>query len=65
MHASPNVILGCVDCHGGNSKPGLTIKEAHVQPAPSGVVAFFGQSAELECRAESRISGVHSVHQSR
>src|ERR1051325_6098689 len=24
MHASPNVLLGCTDCHGGNPSPGLT-----------------------------------------
>ena len=23
MHASPNVVLGCTDCHGGNPTPGL------------------------------------------
>ena len=23
MHASPNVVLGCTDCHGGNAKRGL------------------------------------------
>ena len=32
MHASPNVVLGCTDCHGGNSSRGLTLFEAHVQP---------------------------------
>ncbi len=30
MHESPHVILGCVDCHGGNPKRGLTRDEAHV-----------------------------------
>src|SRR5688572_20745727 len=23
MHASPNVVLGCTDCHGGDATPGL------------------------------------------
>src|SRR5579872_6136993 len=32
MHASPNVVLGCIDCHGGNPTPGLTQRKAHVQP---------------------------------
>ena len=32
MHASPNVVLGCADCHGGNPLPGLTLRKAHVQP---------------------------------
>ena len=32
MHTSPNVILGCTDCHGGNSARGLTIEKAHVLP---------------------------------
>src|SRR5438477_5893355 len=32
MHASPNVVLGCTDCHGGNAKRGLTKEEAHVLP---------------------------------
>jgi hypothetical protein len=32
MHASPYVVLGCTDCHGGNATPGLTQRQAHVQP---------------------------------
>ncbi|PYI86905.1 MAG: hypothetical protein DME26_08010, partial [Verrucomicrobia bacterium] len=32
MHASPNVVLGCADCHGGNPTPGLTMRKAHVVP---------------------------------
>jgi hypothetical protein len=32
MHSSPNVVLGCTDCHGGNPNPGLTMAKAHVQP---------------------------------
>ncbi len=32
MHASPNVVLGCTDCHGGNPTPGLTQRKAHVAP---------------------------------
>src|SRR5258708_4427131 len=32
MHASPNVVLGCTDCHGGNPTPGLTQRKAHVPP---------------------------------
>ncbi len=32
MHTSPNVVLGCTDCHGGNSARGLLITQAHVQP---------------------------------
>jgi hypothetical protein len=32
MHASPNVVLGCIDCHGGNATPGLTQRKAHIQP---------------------------------
>lgn len=32
MHQSPNVVLGCTDCHGGNPSPGLTLRKAHVEP---------------------------------
>ena len=32
MHVSPNVVLGCTDCHGGNPTPGLTQNKAHVLP---------------------------------
>jgi hypothetical protein len=32
MHASPYVILGCTDCHGGDPTPGLTMRKAHVAP---------------------------------
>ncbi len=32
MHTSPNVILGCTDCHGGDARLHLGIHEAHVQP---------------------------------
>src|SRR5262249_21114533 len=32
MHQSPDVVLGCTDCHGGNATPGLTQRKAHVQP---------------------------------
>lgn len=32
MHASPNVVLGCTDCHGGNATAGLTMRKAHVAP---------------------------------
>ena len=32
MHSSPNVVLGCIDCHGGNPTPGLTMRKAHVAP---------------------------------
>jgi hypothetical protein len=32
MHASPNVVLGCTDCHTGNPRRGLTKEQAH--PAP-------------------------------
>ncbi len=31
MHTSPNVVLGCTDCHGGNPMPGLTQLKAHIQ----------------------------------
>ena len=32
MHTSPNVVLGCTDCHGGNATPGLMQRQAHVAP---------------------------------
>ncbi|MFM2295775.1 MAG: hypothetical protein RLZZ350_2188, partial [Verrucomicrobiota bacterium] len=32
MHVSPNVVLGCTDCHGGNPTPGLVQRKAHVEP---------------------------------
>ena len=32
MHASPHVVLGCIDCHGGDPTPGLTTRKAHVAP---------------------------------
>jgi hypothetical protein len=33
MHTSPNVVLGCTDCHGGNPRRGLKLEQAHVHPA--------------------------------
>jgi hypothetical protein len=42
MHASPNVVLGCVDCHGGNPTPGLTQRKAHILPKNP---IFFESSA--------------------
>ncbi len=32
MHASKAVVLGCVDCHGGNPQRGLAKEQAHIQP---------------------------------
>jgi len=32
MHASPHVVLGCTDCHGGNPASGLKQTQAHVAP---------------------------------
>lgn len=32
MHTSPNVVLGCTDCHGGDATKGLKIEQAHVLP---------------------------------
>jgi hypothetical protein len=32
MHSSPNVVLGCIDCHGGNPTRGQSIEQAHVPP---------------------------------
>src|SRR3984957_5285254 len=32
MHTSPNVVLGCTDCHGGNPTPGLTQRKSHFMP---------------------------------
>ena len=32
MHSSPNVVLGCTDCHGGNAALNLTMDQAHVHP---------------------------------
>jgi len=32
MHSSPNVQLGCTDCHGGNPTPSLPKEIAHVLP---------------------------------
>src|SRR6202142_3040344 len=40
MHSSPHVVLGCVDCHGGDPTPGLTMRKAHVAPRNP----VFGQS---------------------
>ena len=31
MHDSPNVVLGCTDCHGGNPDA-ITMRKAHVHP---------------------------------
>ncbi|MEO7298187.1 MAG: hypothetical protein ABI042_06370 [Verrucomicrobiota bacterium] len=42
MHNSPNVVLGCTDCHGGNSTPGLTQRKAHV---PTENPVFWESSA--------------------
>ena len=42
MHTSPNVMLGCTDCHGGNATPGLTQRKAHVEPRNS---VFWQSSA--------------------
>ena len=32
MHASPNVVLGCTDCHGGDARKGLKLEQAHILP---------------------------------
>ena len=32
MHASPNVVLGCTDCHGGDARRGLMLMQAHILP---------------------------------
>jgi hypothetical protein len=32
MHLSPNVVLGCTDCHGGNAAVNNNMRIAHVQP---------------------------------
>ena len=32
MHASPNVVLGCTDCHTGNPARGLKKEQAHPKP---------------------------------
>ena len=32
MHASPNVVLGCTDCHGGDARRGLMLIQAHIVP---------------------------------
>ncbi len=32
MHSSPNVVLGCIDCHGGDPARGQSIEQAHVPP---------------------------------
>jgi hypothetical protein len=37
MHKSPNVVLGCTDCHGGNPAMGLTKDQAHVHSMNPGV----------------------------
>ncbi len=41
-HGSPHVRLSCTDCHGGNSMPGLTMRQAHPQPRNP---VFFESSA--------------------
>jgi hypothetical protein len=41
-HDSPFVHLGCTDCHGGDSTPGLTMRQAHVAPRNP---VFFESSA--------------------
>ena len=41
-HESEYVRLGCTDCHGGDSTPGLTMRQAH--PAPRNPI-FFESSA--------------------
>jgi hypothetical protein len=32
MHQAPHVVLGCIDCHGGNPALNLQIEQAHVLP---------------------------------
>jgi hypothetical protein len=32
MHQASHVVLGCVDCHGGNPARGLTKEQAHIAP---------------------------------
>jgi hypothetical protein len=32
MHKAEHVVLGCTDCHGGNSTRGLTKEQAHILP---------------------------------
>ncbi len=43
MHAAPNVVLGCTDCHGGNPTPGLTQTQGARRAAQSRV--FWESSA--------------------
>ncbi len=32
MHSAPHVVLGCIDCHGGDPARGLTKAQAHIPP---------------------------------
>ncbi|QTN34032.1 hypothetical protein HZ994_17475 [Akkermansiaceae bacterium] len=41
-HGSEFVRLGCTDCHGGDATPGLTMRQAHVEPRNP---VFFESSA--------------------
>ena len=44
MHTSPNVVLGCTDCHGGNPTRGLTKEQGARPAAEPGVLENFGES---------------------
>ena len=65
MHTSPNVVLGCTDCHGGNPTPGLTQSKAHVAAAQPIFWETSANPERLQCAAQSRIGRVHSLHESR
>ena len=58
MHSSPNVVLGCTDCHGGNATPKLPKEKAHILPSnpdvfnssanpPNSTVALNHESPEF------------------
>ena len=65
MHDSPNVVLGCTDCHGGNRGARSRHSRRARAPAESGVLGNVGESAELDDAAQSRVAGVHPLRQSR
>ena len=81
MHNSPNVVLGCADCHGGNATAKLekqfpdfasdktqydAFKNAsHVQPLNKEFWKTSANPANSTVAAQSRIAAVHPVRQSR
>jgi cytochrome c553 len=55
MHNSPNVVLGCADCHGGDGQGEVRRLRGRVPcaAAEQGILANVGESRQLDGAAQS------------